>query len=99
MRNGRQLYWKITRGPAADWFRRVRPRHGQSRSVVSSLGRAPWPRRGSRPDRLVDLAVAPLRCGGRNGTIMPDWTITHDFAYVPGGAEWVTAVLADRVLP
>src|SRR5690348_238995 len=27
------------------------------------------------------------------------WTIAHDFAFVPGGAEWVTKVLSHWCLP
>lgn len=27
------------------------------------------------------------------------WTISHDFAHTPGGAEWVTGFLANEVLP
>src|SRR3954447_18495820 len=29
----------------------------------------------------------------------PDWTVAHDFAFVFGGAEWVTRVLASELLP
>ncbi|MFI7589558.1 glycosyltransferase [Spongisporangium articulatum] len=28
-----------------------------------------------------------------------DWTVTHDFAFVFGGAEWVTRVLSEQLLP
>lgn len=63
------------------------------------------------PTRMLDVPMPPrpairtLETGGPGLSVRrrvlddPDWTIVHDFAFVHGGAEWVTGVLARDVLP